>query len=407
MDSYRLADIVRGIGGDRVSVAGDRVRCVCLLARWTHAKGYDTHPSMVLFPEGSHGDPIYTCLGCHESGSLRDLILDLWTQRRVNLMNWIEVVDEETSVEDAEERSKSQRADGLAEREQDYVYRSSAARKALRKATRSQFKPQAPGKPFYDYKAAEIELEEIPYARYAPNAGSVPRYALDRGLTIETCKAWELGHDKYGKRLLFPMRDRKGRLVAISGRLYECPSCGLGPPETVSPNVCTACGETVYGNLDVDDHCPKCDHIEMKRQRAVCAKCLWKSPPKYLHSKGFKRNFILYGENRIRIDKTDGRLYVVEGNADVPAMWQLGYRPVVATLGSWPSQNQVEKMIRDADRIILVADGDQAGQDFATKMKKLVADRIPLTLKELPSGTDPNSLMEGIEEFIGPPPNKS
>jgi DNA primase len=147
----------------------------------------------------------------------------------------------------------------------------------------------------------------------------------------------------------------------------------------------------------------------MERQRAVCARCKRYSPPKYLHSKGFKRNLMLYGEHRYKLDRTDGRVYLVEGHIDVLSMWQAHYRPVNATLGSWPGQPQIEKLIRDHERIIVVGDGDQSGADFVAKVKKMVAQRIPVAMKKLPPKTDPNKLLaeqgvEALRTHLGDPP---
>ncbi len=79
MDASRLADVVRAIGGEQVTLGAGKVQCCCLLARWTHAKGRDRRPSMVVFPKGQYGEPIYSCLACHDRGSLRDLILFIWS----------------------------------------------------------------------------------------------------------------------------------------------------------------------------------------------------------------------------------------------------------------------------------------------------------------------------------------
>jgi hypothetical protein len=58
----------------------------------------------------------------------------------------------------------------------------------------------------------------------------LPPYASDpkpegRGISPEVLREWEIGHDVSMRRLLFPLRDRKGRLMAVSGRLYETKHC--------------------------------------------------------------------------------------------------------------------------------------------------------------------------------------
>jgi hypothetical protein len=322
---------------------------------------------MVIFVEGRHGDPIYSCLGCHEKGSLRDLLCFLWMKTGQSTLHWIDTLDEESEPIAKGEFRKARRK--LADL--DY-----GVAQKRRLATKVETLTKREGK-WFDYlaiaKADDVEI--IPESEYEPHAGSVPRYALDRGLDPETCREWELGHDPDMKRLLFPMRNRKGEIVAISGRLYACPRCGE----------------------------EKVRKAEGERDR--CEGCSRGLPPKYLHSSGFQRNLFLYGENRQQ--EGTSRVYVVEGNLDAPMMWQIGYRPVVAMLGSSPGATQVEKLVAWWDSIIVVGDGDKAGRDMGIKIREMVAGRVPIKTPQLPSGTDPGALAmeapEVLHEILGPP----
>ena len=372
-----------------------KVAGTCPLAQWTHSKGSDTRPSFVAFTEGKYGDPTYACQGCHEKGSMRELLMFLWTKGR-DTYHWIELLDEGVTIEEA-----------LVESERQMKSFTTANRQGF--ATRSIDRPEqaAPipqvgtdGRPFYDYKCLEEAdaVPEIPWEEFEPHAKSIPKYALDRGLTIETCKEWELGHDKKGKRLLFPIRNRKGVLVAISGRLYatDCVRCG---GEWVT--LCSECGDAEDRHND-DDH-------QFTASRKTCVRCGTAQPPKYLHRKGFKRNLLLYGEHRVQ-DETDGRVYVVEGHLDMMKMWQAGYRPVVAVLGSGIGEPQVEKLIAHwgEGHIIAVPDGNAAGRDMVRRFKHLLADRVRFTAKELPEGRDPGDMTaEELRELLGAPPFKT
>lgn len=371
MDVYAIESMVRQLGAERISVSGSKVQCSCLLAQWTHSSGRDTSPSMVIFVEGKHGDPIYSCLGCHEKGSLRDLLCFIWMKTRQSTLHWIDILDGEGDpVAKPEFRRARKKLAGF-----DY-----AKARQRRLATKVETITKRDGK-WWDYMAiAEADkVTPIPEDEYAPHAGSVPRYALDRGLTIETCKAWELGHDERMKRLLFPMRNRAGQIVAISGRLYACPRCSSTEVKKV------------------------------KGERDRCGACNLGLPPKYLHSEGFKRNLFLYGENRQ--NEGSKHVYVVEGNLDAPLMWQVGYRPVVALLGSSPGAAQVEKLVAWWDAITVVGDGDKAGYDLGVKLKKAVNDRVPVKAPRLPDGMDPGKLAveapEVLEEILGPPVDKT
>jgi len=53
---------------------------------------------------------------------------------------------------------------------------------------------------------------------FEPYAGKIPQYAIDRGISVETAKAWGLGYDKKGGFLVFPVRRTDGKLVGLVGR---------------------------------------------------------------------------------------------------------------------------------------------------------------------------------------------
>lgn len=394
MDAWRIETLLRGIGAERVRVVSDnKVSCACPLAFWTHPKGKDNTPSMVVFTEGQHGDPIYSCQSCHDRGPLRDMLLFLWTRGR-DTYHWIQVLEGEISLTKA---TSSERLLAMSEK----ADKPGWAPAPIITAPPAVQKSFDDGRPWFDFKAiVEAEAAEpLPEEQFKLYASSIPRYALERGLTVETCKAWGLGHDQSGQRLLFPIRDRKGRLMAISGRLYatRCVACN-GEWKAL----CGTCGYPEGEHVSESDFCET-----FRPQRAECVKCGRPEPPKYLHSKGFKRNLILYGEQML--DKAaDGRVYVVEGHLDMMLLWQFGYRPVVALLGSHPGDPQIEKLIAYWRKAIVIGDGNQAGRDMAQRVKHKVADRIPVSVVGLEEGLDPGKLVqempERLAELLGPLP---
>lgn len=254
------------------------------------------------------------------------------------------------------------------------------------------------GKAWHDREVLRLaeKVPAIPWSHYEPYAGSVPRYATERGLLPATCKAWELGHDKRMRRLLFPMRDRNERLIAISGRRYACQWCGS--QNVVRENRCVECRRL---EPDGVEECSKCKHPTGDEER--CAGCKRPMSPKYLHSDGFQRNMHLYGEHRIE-DGT-GLVYVVEGHLDALMLWQWGYRPVVALLGSAPGAAQVEKLVAYYGRVLVVPDGDEAGAKMVEDLHAMIAWRIPVMARHPEKGKDPGGLgQDGCRDLLGPPP---
>jgi len=391
MEAEVLADLLRSIGADKVRVVSQsKVSCACPLARWTHPKGSDSHPSFVAFTEGKHGDPIYACQSCHDEGSIRELLLLLWTKGK-DTYHWVEIIDA-----------------GSAARREDIVEATKRSERQLAAAAKGEVRGfhatakvppvverESDGRPWYDYKClAEADaVPEIPWSEYEPYVASAPAYALERGLTAETCREWELGDDKQAQRLLFPIRDRKGRLITISGRLYAvgCPRCGGGWLVR-----CESCERLEADHVEGDP-------CEFKATRPMCEKCGAGETPKYMHRKGFRRNLVLYGEHRH--DETDGRVYVVEGHLDMLKLWQAGYRPVVAVLGTGVGEAQIEKLVARWARVVVVPDGDKAGVEMGVRVKRMVVGRIGVGIVTLPDGTDPGGMtVEELRTFLGEPP---
>lgn len=164
-----------------------------------------------------------------------------------------------------------------------------------------------------------------------------------RKLTLSTIETWEIGWS--GRRISIPIRDHEKRLVGISGRRF--------------------------------------DEEGRKKKEGD------KQPPKYLHSRGFKRDLFLYGEHMVVPGKIG---YVVEGFFDVIGLWQSGYMNAVGIFGSSPSEQQIEKMVKFFSSVVVVGDGDKAGREMANKTYQALKARLPARVVELPEGTDPDEL---------------
>ena len=163
-------------------------------------------------------------------------------------------------------------------------------------------------------------------------------------------------YDRFRNRIMFPIRDRRGRVIGFGGRV-----------------------------LDKD------------------------GTPKYLNSPEtpvFHKGKELYGlyEAQQALRRLE-RLLVVEGYMDVVALAQNGIRYAVATLGTATSTEHVERLFRAAPEVIFCFDGDRAGREAAWRA---VEHTLP-ALREgrqarvmfLPEGDDPDSLVrrEGREQF--------
>ncbi len=162
-------------------------------------------------------------------------------------------------------------------------------------------------------------------------------------------------YDRFRDRILFPIRDGRGRVVGFGGRV-------LG-----------------------DD------------------------TPKYLNSPEtpvFHKGRELYGlyEARRALRRPE-RILVVEGYMDVVALAQYGLREAVATLGTATTPDHLEKLFRTAPEVVFCFDGDAAGRRAAWKALEttlpLLRDGRQARFLFLPEGEDPDSQVrrEGAEAF--------
>ena len=155
-------------------------------------------------------------------------------------------------------------------------------------------------------------------------------------------------YDKFRERIMFPIRDRRGRVVAFGGRV-------------------TSDGE-----------------------------------PKYLNSPEspvFHKGNTLYGlyearKNNARLDS----LLVVEGYMDCIALVQHGIGNVVATLGTATTREHLQQLFRIVKRVVICFDGDAAGRKAAWRALEqalpVLRDDLEIDFLFLPEGEDPDSLLQ-------------
>ena len=127
---------------------------------------------------------------------------------------------------------------------------------------------------------------------------------------------------------------------------------------------------------------------------------------KYFNSKEspvFHKSRVLYGLPNARDGIRDtNSVLVVEGYADCVACHQFGVRNVVATLGTALTELHCNRLKAFAQKVVMVYDGDDAGQNAAAKaVGMLIGQSVDLRVLTLPEGTDPDDYLKtnGTEAF--------
>ena len=162
-------------------------------------------------------------------------------------------------------------------------------------------------------------------------------------------------YDRFRDRLMFPIRDSRGRVIGFGGRVIDQ-------------------GEPKYLN----------------------------SPESPLFHKGRE----LYGLYEARQARRDfNRLLIVEGYMDVVRLHQAGITYAVATLGTATTQEHLNRLFKMTSEVVFCFDGDSAGRRAAWRALEnalpMARDGHEFRFMFLPDGHDPDSLVaaEGAAAF--------
>ncbi len=237
-----------------------------------------------------------------------------------------------------------------------------------------------------------------------------------RAEMLEACR---FALDLYRSILGHPERGREGRAVierrGISAEMVEAFGLGFAPPgfdtlrrrvEADGPSMKAAVAAGLLrtraggGTYDAFRHrliFPICD--DMGRPIAFGARAVAPDDePKYLNSpetRIFDKSRTLFGLHLARPAIVEaGATIVTEGYTDVVACHQAGVRNVVGTMGTALTEAHGERLARHADTVILVFDGDEAGQRAADRaVRVFFRSRVDVKVCGLPEGRDPDELL--------------
>jgi DNA primase len=217
-----------------------------------------------------------------------------------------------------------------------------------------------------DYLAGRGLREEVLRAfgvGYAPSAwDKILVRGQQAGFSVEELRSVGLAqrgrsggeYDRFRERIMFPIRDRRGRVLGFGGRAMR--------PDQGAKYVNTA--ETDF----------------------------------------FHKSQILYGVDQAKaaIAKA-GRAVVVEGYTDVIALHQAGIEEAVGVMGTAITPDQVAALSGMVEEVVLALDADSAGQEAMLRAQRVAAGRrMRLRVAAMPAGEDPAELMAeegGAERF--------
>lgn len=326
-------------------IVGRRVKLTRAGREWKGCCPFHNEKSPSFYVNDDKG--FYHCFGCGAHG---DVIRFLTEQEGLGFIDAVKQLAAQAGMEVPSESPESR-----ARAEVSDTLQALAGRAAVWFQEQLRTAGGAAARDYLDRRGVSAAMIKDFALGFAPDSRSALKAAFKDAGEEKLFEAGLIGrtdsgetYDRFRGRLMFPIRDRRGRVVGFGGR-------ALG---------------------DVQ--------------------------PKYLNSADgplFDKGRLLYNLDRAQATAhKSGRLVVVEGYMDVIGVAQAGITELVAPLGTAMTEAQLGLAWRQVDEPILCFDGDSAGQRAALRAclraLPLLAAGKSLRIATLPQGEDPDDLVK-------------
>lgn len=307
----------------------------------------------------------YHCFGCGAHGSVFDFVMNLENYSFIEAVEALAIKAgmqvPQSSPQEIEKAKQEKNLYTLMDEAAKFM--EAALREPSAKTAREYILKErgVPGEIISSFRIGYAPEDRQALRKHLAAKGYTDAQMIEAGLLKKSEKSPE-PYAFFRERVMFPVPDRRGRIVAFGGRILP-------------------------------EHLRAPDRGDFK-------------PPKYINSTDtplFHKGGMLYGEPHARQAAADGqKVIVVEGYLDVIACFRAGFRGAVAPLGTALTEDQILvlwKMIPDESKVpILCFDGDEAGRRAASRA---CARILPLLKPDhsakiafLPDGEDPDSLVQ-------------
>jgi len=290
---------------------------------------------------------IFHCFGCGVGGNAFSFIMKiegLSFPEAVKLMarkNGIEIEERQLTPAEKHAQDERQEFQRINELTADF-YRLVLEQKPEGAAARE----------YLEKRAATGEIAEAYRLGFAPDhSDGLAKHLKSNSINLEN--ALKLGvvrksergwYDQFRNRLMFPIRDSKGNVIAFAGRVLDA------------------------------------------------------SLPKYINSPEsplYHKSSVLFGmDMALPTIRTENSIIIVEGYFDHLALYRAGIRNVVATCGTALTTTHTGLIKRHAAKVYMLFDSDAAGLKATIRsMELFMEQRLPAYVITLPTGDDPDSFL--------------
>jgi DNA primase len=355
--------VARRIPRDIVDAVREHTDMVQLVSRYVQLKRrgrnfvglcpfhQEKSPSFNVVPEKR----IYHCFGCQEGGDAFKFLM------RIEGLSFVEAVKElagpagvtvpERELTDDERKALRRRATlyEVMQLSSDFY------EKLLWASAEGEV-----GRRYLAERQITEETSRKAQLGWAPDAWStLVDHMQSQGIPLERLEQAGLAkpgrqrhYDTFRNRLVFPIRDSRGRPIGMGGRLYD-------------------------EGMSAEDK---------------------KRSPKYLNTPEtslYEKSKVLYGlYDASTAIRNQDRVMIVEGYFDVLALHQAGFKEAVATCGTALTAEHLKRLQPLSRNIVVMTDSDEAGSRAAERMLPMFLDAAVVPLRvELPGAKDPDEIL--------------
>ena len=300
---------------------------------------------------------IYKCFGCGEGGNVFSFLM---AQEKLSFTEAVRMLADRSGIKIEEDRAEAEQSGGISK---DKLYR--ANEWAAKEYEKLLWKGER-GEPAREYLKSRGLGEEVAkrfrlgwappgrdtLLKALPKRTKAAEEALERAGLVIRAERNDL-YDRFRGRLMFPIADVRGRVIAFGGRT------------------------------------------------------LGEDTPKYLNSPEtpvFSKGISLYAVDLAKQASLKAReVFLMEGYTDVIAAFQAGVENCMATLGTSLTANHVRNLRRYADRVYLVYDADFAGEKASDRgLDIFLEEELEAYIIRLPAGEDPCDFLtkRGAKPFL-------
>ena len=304
-------------------------------------------PSFTVSP----AKQFYHCFGCGANGSAISFLMEY---EHYDFVEAVEQLARELGIDVPREQGSGKAKSKNTQQQKDHYQ----LLEAVAQYYQQQLLLSDSAKKYIEQRQLSMEIVNHFGIGYIPDGWDgltrrfIPEFSnqqlIATGLQIEKDEGGS--YDRFRDRIMFPIRDTRGRVIGFGGRV------------------------------------------------------LGEGAPKYLNSpetEVFHKGRELYGLYEARkASRKLSRIIVVEGYMDVIALAQFGINNAVATLGTATTKDHIRQIFRTVNEVIFCFDGDRAGRDAAWRALQNVLpemrDGKEIYFNFLPDGEDPDSQVRKI-----------